>query len=52
MRWLKGLSQKKMRYRNMTVDGKAIEMGVKFAAASLYANGETYSQDRGLGSEM
>lgn len=36
----------------MIMDPKAIEMGVKFALAFLYANREIYSQNRGLGSEM
>lgn len=31
--------QKKMKHRTMVVDQEATEMGVKFAPASLYANG-------------
>lgn len=41
-----------MRYRNMIVDQKAIEMSVEFAISSLYAKKETFSRDRGLGSKM
>ena len=41
-----------MRYRNMIVDQKATGVSVKFAISSLYANRETFSRDRGLGSEM
>lgn len=37
---------------NHAVNQEAIEMGVKFAIASLYANGGIYPQDRGSVSEM
>lgn len=37
---------------NHAVNQEAIEMGVKFAIASLYANGWIYPQDRGSVSEM
>lgn len=36
----------------MIVDQKATGVSVKFAISSLYANRETFSRDRGLGSEM